>query len=531
MIPTHVGKYKVVSLLGQGAMGEVYLAEDPHIGRRVAIKVMKTSDEDDHKRFVHEAQIVGALSHPNIVVLHDFGFQDEKPFLVMEYVSGSSLEAWLKQAHSLADHLRIMEDLVSALGYAHERGVLHRDIKPSNIQVMPGGQCKLMDFGIARAPSGRLTATGMVVGTPSYMAPEILEDILYSPRSDIYSTGVVLYQMLAGTNPFAGQTVASTLNNVLTLEPPPLAVLRRELPGELSAAVMGCLAKEPKQRPKDLSDLQAVVRRLRARAVPLETVMLPPQVQLTRSLLDLPSTRRRRRQRQRRLRLAGAAGVASLIVLAWALGRRATLLTAPVPTSSVAFAPGPSPSPTAELLGSAPTPLPSPRRSAVAALATPSPRSPSTVAPARPAPVIKAPASILASPPAEKAAVSASEVADVPAPMTARLERDSAPEIPPPQLQPVRVALSALSPRTTQRGVMITVELRGTGLQPQHQARVLRGRQDASGIHVTRQAFVDATRARVTLLVDEDAPIGIYSLALVDPDGRFSNSLSLEVIL
>lgn len=127
--------------------------------------------------------------------------------------------------------------------------------------------------------------------------------------------------------------------------------------------------------------------------------------------------------------------------------------------------------------------------------------------------------------------MSASEVADVPAPMTARLERDSAPEIPPPQLQPVRVALSALSPRTTQRGVMITVELRGTGLQPQHQARVLRGRQDASGIHVTRQAFVDATRARVTLLVDEDAPIGIYSLALVDPDGRFSNSLSLEVIL
>jgi serine/threonine-protein kinase len=525
MPPPLIGKYKVVGLLGQGAMGEVYLAEDPHIGRRVAIKVMRTADADDHKRFVHEAQIVGALSHPNIVVLHDFGFQDEKPYLVMEYVSGSSLEAWLKQPHSLGDHLRIMEDLLSALAYAHERGVLHRDIKPSNVQVMPGGQCKLMDFGIARAPSGRLTATGMVLGTPSYLAPEILEDVLYSPRSDIYSAGVVLYEMLAGTNPFVGQNVASTLNNALTLEPPPLAALRREIPPDLSAVVMACLAKDPKQRPRDLSDLQAVIRRLRVRPDPLETVMLPPRVPLTRSLLNLPSTRRRLRRRFSRL--AGAAGIASLIVLAWAVGRRAPLATAPAtpappasPAPSVALVASPSAPPGAAPVAR-PTAQPSPRRAARTEPAAPPSRPPAQRPrpSAQPSPSPAAPATPAAAPPADAFAAAVPQERASPPPTLRR-----APELAP-------AVLTRMSPRTTSRGVMITLEVRGTGLRREHRARVLRGLQDASGIHVTRQAFVDATRARVTLLVDEDAPIGIYSLALVDPEGRFSNSLSLEVIL
>ena len=139
---TSLGKYTVTRPLGQGAMGEVYLAEDPDIGRSVAIKLIRSSSLEDQQRFRSEARIVGAFSHPNIVVLHDFGFHDDRPFLVLEYLPGESLESWLQRPHPLADGLKIMEGLLNALQYAHQRGVLHRDLKPSNIQVMPDGQCK-----------------------------------------------------------------------------------------------------------------------------------------------------------------------------------------------------------------------------------------------------------------------------------------------------------------------------------------------------------------------------------------------------
>ena len=132
-----VGKYQVVGRLGQGAMGQVYLAEDPHIGRRVAVKVMKAAGEEDRQRFLHEARIVGSLAHPNVVVLHDFGFHDERPYLVLEYLPGVSLDVWLRGEHALSEHLRIVEGLLSALVHAHSQGVLHRDLKPSNVQVLP----------------------------------------------------------------------------------------------------------------------------------------------------------------------------------------------------------------------------------------------------------------------------------------------------------------------------------------------------------------------------------------------------------
>jgi serine/threonine-protein kinase len=215
MLPPTIGKYEVAHRLGEGAMGEVFLARDPFIGRSVAVKLMKTDSAGDRERFLQEARTVGALSHPNIVVLHDFGFHDGRPFLVMEFVPGRNLEDWLREPHTLDEHLKIVEGLCRALLYAHERGVLHRDLKPSNVQVLPEGDCKLMDFGIARTGTGRLTTAHTVLGTPSFIAPEILEEAAYSASADVYSAGVLVYEMLAGVNPFAGKTVASTLHNVL----------------------------------------------------------------------------------------------------------------------------------------------------------------------------------------------------------------------------------------------------------------------------------------------------------------------------
>jgi len=511
----HIGKYEVVSLLGHGAMGEVFLAQDPHIGRRVAIKVMKTARPEDHERFLHEARIVGSLSHPNIVVLHDFGFDEERPYLVLEYLTGVSLEAWLRDERSLAEHLRVIEDLLNALTYAHGVGVLHRDLKPSNIQVMPGGQCKLMDFGIARSADGRITATGMVMGTPSYMAPEIVEDALYSTRADMYSAAVVLYEMLSGVNPFHGQTMAATINNVLNLDPPALTDVRPAIPREMSDAVMACLVKDPERRPKDLAPLLAVVQRLRAKPA-TGSVVLSGQLGMTRTVFGQASTRRRRRERLRKGALVAAA-VVLVGGLAWRMGRDsrpAEPVVAAVPLASAPALVAPPATATAVRSESPPSipaakpRIPAERPSAIRqdALAMPSaaPDAEPTTAP-------------ISAPPQGAEA----------APPPALIDRVT----PVPREVAPPATLLALRPRLVRRGALVVVELEGASLHPQQKARVLRGREDATAIRVTHQAFLGPTSVRLTLLVDEDAPIGIYSVVLVDAAGGFTNSLTLEVIL
>jgi serine/threonine-protein kinase len=527
--PTHIGKYVVKSRLGQGAMGEVYLAEDPFIARPVAIKWMKTVESGDEQRFLREARIVGSFSHPNIVVLHDFGFHEEKPFLVMEYVPGPNLEGWLKEAHPLADHLRIMEGLCGALTYAHERGVLHRDLKPSNIQVLPDGQCKLLDFGIAHGPAAKLTATGIVMGTPSYMAPEILEDALYSPRADIFSAGVLMYEMLAGSNPFAGRTVAATLTNVLMSQPAPLAT-RTAVPRELSDAIMACLARDPDRRPRDLSHLLGIVRTLRTQAAPRPIPRAEPTP--TRSILGMPTTGRRRRRGSRPIAWTAAVLVA---VLTWVVLRASAVGDGPpspqaeprvVPATALENAPLPQPVTARPAPAASPSAAPAPRPPARQARQT----APPAPAADDPGPRLTAAASAGPEPPPEsrlpEIARSAARPAVVPsaAPPTEVARDLAAPEESP-------ASLTVMSPRTVRRGAMLTLLIQGSGFRQDHQARVLRGRRDAAGIRVTRQRVKEATLVEVNVLVDEDVPLGIYSVALVDDEGLFTNSLTLEVVL
>ena len=519
------GKYRIVQILGEGAMGEVYLGQDPDINRPVAIKVMKVHGSRDEQRFRHEARVVGGLSHPNIVVLHEFGFHEERPYLVMEYLGGMSLEAWLREPHLLAEHLRVMEGLSAALNHAHAKGVLHRDLKPSNVQVMPDGTCKLMDFGIARVPSAGITGTGSLIGTPAYMAPEVLEDAAYSPRADVYSAGVVAYEMLSGSNPFFGRTVAATLRNVLAVNPPPLALVRPDLPPELADAVMACLTRDPEARPADLGHLHAVVLRLLTGHSPVTIPAASPS-QPTMSLMDLPTTRERRRQRRVRRTVVLAALLA--VVASGAVWTWRAIRPAAAPASAAAGLGPPATAPAA-------LPTPRPAEPAVVPPVTTVPRvaprsSPGPV----PTPRIGGEASPrpLATPPASLPAPTVPPPATTPPAPAATLPRP-APRSPAPPVVAAapEAVLTSLTPRTARRRATVVVDLRGTGLRPDLRARVLRGLQEASGLHVVRQEPLGAAGFRITLLVDEDAPLGLYSVVLADPEGRLTNSLPLEVVL
>jgi len=276
--PEQIGKYRIVGTLGQGAMGRVYLGEDPHIGRKVAIKVLSgATGEEARARFVEEARTIGHLSHPEIVTLLEFGFHEGQPFLAMEHLEGKSFERWLARRPPEAAVLGVLLALCRAIDHAHAQGVLHRDVKPSNLQVLEDGRAKLLDFGIARAGSVALTATGMLMGTPQYLAPEVLNGEGHSTSSDVYAVGLVAYEALTGGNPFAADTLEQCLTRVLTTTPEPLAVLRPDLEAELAGAVQACLARRPADRPETLETLR---RALEARIASGSDALAQPTVRL-----------------------------------------------------------------------------------------------------------------------------------------------------------------------------------------------------------------------------------------------------------
>ncbi|HEY6239325.1 MAG TPA: serine/threonine-protein kinase [Burkholderiales bacterium] len=210
--PTQLGKYAISDVLGKGAMGIVYKGFDPHIRRTVAIKTIRKELVDDDQgaallaRFRNEAQAAGRLSHPGIVAVYEWGEEGEVVFFAMEYVQGNSLREYFNRGARFDGHdaISVMAQLLEALHYAHEQGVWHRDIKPANIIIMNSGKLKVADFGIARIDTSNLTQTGAVMGTPGYMAPEQYTGSVVDWRADIFSAGVVMYQLLTGIRPFAG---------------------------------------------------------------------------------------------------------------------------------------------------------------------------------------------------------------------------------------------------------------------------------------------------------------------------------------
>ena len=252
-VPTLLGKYRILGLLGQGGMGAVYRAEDTVLLRHVAVKVMSEAiarESTLRDRFLREARAAGSLQHPNIVTVHDFGEVEGHLFIAMELVDGADLESLLARPEPLPldTKLAIVGDLLAGLGYAHRHGVVHRDIKPPNIQVTSDGRVKLMDFGIAYVGASNLTGTGLALGTPSYMAPEQVTGGPVTAAADLFATGVVLYELIAGVRPFVGPSMHSILFKIVSEEPPDLSTLAPSVPPALIQVVARALQKDPAAR-------------------------------------------------------------------------------------------------------------------------------------------------------------------------------------------------------------------------------------------------------------------------------------------
>lgn len=265
--PSKIGKYDILREIGRGGMGKVYGAIDPTIGRMVAIKQVTAVVSDDPellKRFYREAQSTGKLQHPNIVTLHDLGEQDGIPYLVMEYLEGDSLERIIheRRPYTVAEKLHIIIQVCEGLAYAHERQIIHRDIKPGNIVVLNEGGVKIVDFGIAQFGTERFTRTGQVVGSLYYMSPEQLQDADIDVRSDIYSTGIVLFEFLSGSLPFRGKDPASTMAKILHDTPASLADSVDVHATELDSIVAHALAKDPNKRYTSMEDFAFDLRTL-----------------------------------------------------------------------------------------------------------------------------------------------------------------------------------------------------------------------------------------------------------------------------
>ncbi len=257
--PTMIGRYQVLRLLGSGAMGSVVLAEDPRIKRKVAIKLMKLdavrTEADQHEylaRFQREAEVSGLLNHPGIVAIYDVGeVEGHGPFLAMEYVPGKPLDGLIKggPAISTKEKLRIAVGIAESLDHAHAKGIVHRDVKPGNVMVAEDGRTKLMDFGIAKLEDASLTQTGTFLGTPSYASPEQIREGKVDSRSDIFSFGVLVFELMSGQSPFPGNSINTILYRIVNEPPvevqPPVTGI---LPEGWRRIFDKVLAKRPEER-------------------------------------------------------------------------------------------------------------------------------------------------------------------------------------------------------------------------------------------------------------------------------------------
>ena len=271
MIGKTLSHFKVLDQIGEGGMGAVYVAEDQNLGRKVALKILReemASNPDRLERFRREAQAVAALNHPNIVTIHSIEEAPEGHFITMELVEGKGLDAMVSgDGMSTERMLEITEPLVKALVAAHERGITHRDLKPANVMVTNDGIVKILDFGLAKLqaapdsdmhedlPTQALTQVGTVVGTIPYMSPEQVQGLAVDHRTDIFSLGVILYEMATGHRPFSGSNSAEVASAILRDSPTAIGDTRPDLPGQLGSVINRCLEKEPELRYQSASDI------------------------------------------------------------------------------------------------------------------------------------------------------------------------------------------------------------------------------------------------------------------------------------
>jgi serine/threonine-protein kinase len=274
------GRYRIQRKLGAGGMADVYLAEDQELGRRVAIKILNSrhgNDDQFIERFRREAKNAAALNHPNIVSIYDRGEAEDTYYIAMEFLDGRTLKELIvgRGAAPINVAIEYARQILSALRFAHRHGIVHRDIKPHNVLVDGEGRVKVTDFGIARAGTSQMTETGSIVGTAQYLSPEQAKGGEIDPRSDLYSLGVVLYELLTGKTPFDGETPVEIAMKHLSTTPKPPSALRPDVPPELDMVVMRALAKNPDERYQSADemegDLERVARGAKVSATTVDT--------------------------------------------------------------------------------------------------------------------------------------------------------------------------------------------------------------------------------------------------------------------
>ena len=278
-----IGHYRIESLIGVGGMGEVYLARDERLGRKAALKFLPhtlTTDEAQLSRFKNEARTASALNHPNILTVYEIGAEGNVQFIATEFIEGVTLrDALASRRMSALNAVEIAVQVASALAAAHDAGVVHRDIKPANIMLRPDGYVKVLDFGIAKLTEQKRasddhrvettallqTRPGLVLGTAHYMSPEQARGQKVDARSDIWSLGVVLYEMVAGSPPFRGETPSDCIAAILTAEPAPVSSILPDVPAKLESILQKALRKNTDERYQTIKEMLAELRILKAK--------------------------------------------------------------------------------------------------------------------------------------------------------------------------------------------------------------------------------------------------------------------------
>jgi len=271
-VPDRIGKYVIINEVGQGSTGRVFLSHDPYYGRDVAIKLYNIESEEDEQRarvtrkmFFNEAQMMGRLQHPNILPIYDAGEENGSYYVVTEHVHGArTLAAYCRPDNLLRVDaiVEIIFKCAKALHYAHSRGVIHRDIKPSNILYTQDGDVRIIDFGIALIDGSDMSRIEGIAGSPSYMSPEQVQSAEITPRSDLYSLGAVMYELLTGYRPFRANSLSKLLHQIVYASPQPIHTLRNGIPEELEEVVMTSLRKEPDKRFTSGTELAGALTRL-----------------------------------------------------------------------------------------------------------------------------------------------------------------------------------------------------------------------------------------------------------------------------
>jgi len=266
MVGQTVSHYKILEKLGEGGMGVVYKAEDTKLKRTVALKFLPphlSSSEQDKARFIQEAQAAAALNHPNICTIHGIEDADGQSFIAMEFVDGQTLQR-KKSSLSIKQALDVGVQVAEGLAAAHEKGIVRRDIKPENIMIRKDGRVQIMDFGLAKLRgASRLTRDGSTVGTVGYMSPEQVQGQDTDHRTDIFSLGVLLYEMFAGQLPFKGVHETAIMYEIVNVETPPIASVKPDVDPELERLVLECLEKDPRDRCQSAAELARNLKRLK----------------------------------------------------------------------------------------------------------------------------------------------------------------------------------------------------------------------------------------------------------------------------